>query len=344
MRIFVARKIPGSEVEKLKLPGSEVEKLKPIGEVIISEKDEVLAPGELIEKAKGVDGLLCLLTDKIDGDVMDAIGPQLKIISNYAVGFDNININDATDRGIVVTNTPCDEVNEAVAENTWALVLALARRVVESDEFVRQEGYFAGKGGYKGWEPDLFLGTNLIGKTLGIVGLGRIGTMVARRAQGYSMNIVYNKHSRDIECEEKMGIKYCTLDELLSQSDFVSLHVPLNDETRGMMSKGSFAKMKKGAYLINTARGPVVDESDLVEALKEEKLLGAALDVFESEPQINPELISMPNVILTPHIASATHEAREKMGELAVSAIISVLSGKKPETIVDEKVWEKRRK
>lgn len=334
-KIFVTRQIPGDSLENLKKDGNEV---------LVSEFNRSITPEELLEKATGVDGLLTLLTDRIDGDLMDAIGPQLKVISNYAVGFDNINVKEASDRGIVVTNTPCDEVNEAVAEHTWALILALTRRVVESDEFVRQEGYFAGKGGYTGWEPGLFLGMNLIGKTLGIVGLGRIGTMVARRAQGYGMNVVYNKHSRDTECEEKMGVKFCELDQLLSESDVVTLHVPLNDETRHMINKETLGKMKRGAFLVNTARGAVVSEPDLIDALKNGQLSGAGLDVFDNEPNISKDLIAMPNVILTPHIASATHEARAKMGLLAVSAILDVLAGKKPVNIVDKEVWEKRRK
>lgn len=325
-KIFVTNQIPGDHIEKLKSQGNEV------------------LIGETLDKIKDSDALLTLLTDRVDGDLMDAAGPQLKIVSNYAVGFDNIDVKAASDRGIVVANTPCDEVNEAVAEHTWALILALARRVVESDEFIRQEGYFTGKGGYKGWKPDLFLGTNLIGKTLGIIGLGRIGTMVARRAQGYNMNIIYNKHTRDLECEEKMGVKYCDLDTLLSQSDFVTLHVPLMEETRHMINKDTLAKMKKGSYLVNTARGAVVSEVDLVDSLKSGHLAGAGLDVFDNEPNISPELIAMVNVILTPHIASATWEARNKMGELAVAAIVDYLSGKKPENIVNPEVWEKRRK
>jgi glyoxylate reductase len=325
-KIFVTNQIPGNFLEKLKNDGNEV------------------LIGETLEKIKDSDALLTLLTDRVDGDLMDAAGPQLKVVSNYAVGFDNIDVKAASDRGIVVANTPCDEVNEAVAEHTWALILALARRVVESDEFVRQEGYFTGKGGYQGWKPDLFLGTNLIGKTLGIVGLGRIGTMVARRAQGYNMNIIYNKHTRDLECEEKMGVKYCDLDTLLSQSDFVTLHVPLMEETRHMINKDTLAKMKKGAYLINTARGAVVSEPDLIGSLKGGHLAGAGLDVFDNEPNISPELIAMVNVILTPHIASATWEARNKMGELATAAIIDYLSGKKPENIVNPEAWENRRK
>ena len=332
MKIFVSRKIPG-----------DIELLKNGNEVIVSEFDRPLTAEELIEKAKGVDAVLSLLTDKVDGDVMDAIGPQLKIISNYAVGFDNINIQDATDRGIVVCNTPCEEVDEAVAEHTWALILSLTRRIVEADEATR-------RGAYKGWEPDIFLGTSLIGKTLGIVGLGGIGTMVARRAMGYKMNIIYNKRTRDVECEEKLRsssaieVKFCDLDTLLAESDIVTLHVPLTDETRHMINKDTLSKMKKGSYLINTARGPIVDERDLVESLRDGHLAGAALDVFDNEPNIGPELIGLPNVITTPHIASATHEAREAMAKLAVDAIISTLGSNEPINIVNKDVWEKRRK
>jgi len=327
-KIFVTRKIPGKHLEKLKTAGHEV---------TISEFNRPLTGAELVEKVKGADGLLTLLTDRVDGDLIDAAGPQLKIISNYAVGFDNVDVKAATDRGVVVVNTPSEEVNEAVAEHTWALILSLARRVVEADEATR-------RGGYKGWEPDIFLGVSLIGKTLGIVGLGRIGSMVARRAKGYNMKVLYNKHDPDPEAEKELGVIFTPLDELLAKSDFVSLHVPLTDETRHMINKATLAKMKKGSFLVNTARGPVVDERDLVEALKAGHLSGAALDVYDNEPNIDPELLLMPNTITTPHIASATWEAREKMGQQAVSAILETLSGKKPQNLVNEEVWEKRRK
>ncbi len=335
MKIFVTRKIPGDHLEELKTQGFEVD---------VSELDRPLSPEELLAKSKGVDAIFSLLTDKIDGDLMDAIGPQLKIISNYAVGFDNVDVKGASDRGIIVTNTPSTEVNEAVAEHTWVFIMALSRRVVEADEFVRQEGYFAGKGGYKGWEPGLFLGPSVMGKTLGIIGLGRIGSMVARRAKGYNMTVLYNKHEADPEAEKELGVVFTGLDELLSKSDFVSLHVPLTEETRHMMNIDTLAKMKQDSYLINTARGPIVVEADLVAALKSGRLKGAALDVFDNEPSISPDLIAMPNVILTPHIASATIEARREMGEMAVTAIIDALSGKKPQSLVDEKMWERRRK
>ncbi len=334
MKIFVTRKIPGDSLKKLSDAGHQV---------TISESDKSLTPEELLEKIKGVDAILSILTDKFDGDVMDAAGPQLKIISNYAVGFDNIDIKAATDRGIVITNTPCDEVNEAVAEHTWALMMALARHIVESDEFVRQEGYYAGKGGYKGFEPELFLGPAIMGKTLGIIGLGRIGAMVAKRAKGYNLTVFYNKHEPDPKAEQELGVQFASLDDLLAKSDFVSVHVPLTDETRGMINKVTLAKMKDGSYLVNTARGPIVDESDLIEALKNGKLKAAALDVFENEPNVSPDLIALPNVIMTPHIASATIEAREKMGELAVSAILDLVENTQPKNIANPEVWPKKR-
>lgn len=328
MKVFITRKIPGDHLKKLKKAGYEVE---------VSEYDRILTESELVEKVKAVDGIISMVTDRVDGDLMDAAGPQLKIISNYAVGFDNVDVGAATDRGIVVTNAPSEEVNESVAEHTWSLILALANRIVEADEFVRQ-------GKYHGWEPGLFLGTNLIGKTLGIIGLGRIGTMVARRAQGWKMKVLYYKRTRDLKCEKEMGVLYCPLDEVLEKSDFVTLHVPLTDDTRHMVNRQFLDKMKKGSYLVNTARGAVIKEEDLVEALKSGHLAGAALDVFEDEKNISPEFLKMGNTITTPHIASATVGARNKMGEMAVGAALAVLSGRKPDSLVNAEVWEKRRK
>lgn len=326
MKVFVTRKIPGN-----------IELLKNGNEVIVSEFDRPLTSEELIEKAKGFDAILGLLTDKIDGEVMDAIGPQLKVISNYAVGFDNINIKDATDRGIIVTNTPCEEVDEAVAEHTWALISGLSRRIVEADEATK-------RGAYKGWEPSIFLGTSLIGKTIGIVGLGGIGQMVARRATGYKMNVIYYQRNLNKDCEEKMGVKYCELDSLLGQCDVVSIHTPLTNETRHMFNKDTFLKMKQGSFLINTARGSIVDEHDLVDALRSGHLAGAALDVYDNEPNIDPELIGMENVILTPHIASATREAREAMAALAINGILKTFKNEMPQSIINPEVWDRRRK
>ena len=327
MKVFVSRRIPGKTLDKL---------LNSEHEVTVSEFDRPLKADEFLERAKGADAVLSLLSDKIDSEVIDAIGPQLKIVSNYAVGFDNIKIDDATAKGVVVTNTPSDEVNESVAEHAWALMLALARRVVEADESTR-------RGAYKGWEPGIFLGVNMIGKTLGIVGMGRIGTMTARRANGFNMKVLYNKRSPDPEAEKELGVEFAELDKIYAESDFISLHVPLTKETRHMINKDAFGKMKKGVILVNTARGAVVSEADLVSALRDGKVGGAGLDVFDNEPNINPELVAMENVILTPHIASATWEARDKMGEQAVSAILDVLGGDKPGNLVNKDVWDKRR-
>lgn len=325
-KVFVTRKIPGTAFSKL----------KETHEVAVSPFDRPLTPQEIIEMGKGADAILTLLTDKWTGDLMDQMGESLKVISNYAVGFDNIDVKAATERGIVVTNTPSDEVNESVAEFAWGLILALSRRIVEGDEYAR-------KGAYKGWEPDIFLGRTVHGKTLGIVGLGRIGSMVARRAKGFGVKVLYNTRSRDEEAEKELGVEYRELSELLAESDYVTLHVPLTPETRHLINNETLAKMKPTAFLVNTARGPVVDEHALADALRAGKIAGAALDVHENEPQMNPELMQMENAILTPHIASATVEVREKMTEQAVDAILKVLAGEKPENLVNEEVWEKRR-
>ena len=326
-KVFVSRKLPGNALQPL---------LDSDHEVTISEFDRPLKADEFLERAKGADAVLSFLTDKIDAEVIDAIGPQVKIFANYAVGFNNIKVDDATAKGVVIANTPSDEVNESVAEFAWSLMLALSRRVVEADEATR-------RGAYHGWEPSVFLGNNLVGKTLGIVGMGRIGSMTARRAQGWNMRVLYTKRSRDEEAERELGVEFAELDTLLAESDFISLHVPLTDETRGMINKETLGKMKKGVILINTARGPVIHEQDLVDAIRDGRVAGAGLDVFENEPDINPELIAMENVILTPHIASATWEARDKMGEQAVTAILKVLRGEKPETIVNDDMWDNRR-
>lgn len=327
MKIFVTRQIPGKALEKLQTSGHEV---------VASSFDRPLAPQEIIDMGKGADAVLTLLTDKWTGEMMDGVGPSLKIISNYAVGFDNVDAKAATERGIVVTNTPSDEVNEAVAEFTWALILALSRRLVEGDEFAR-------KGAYKGWEPDIFLGRDVYGKTLGIVGLGRIGTMVARRAKGFSMKVLYTKREKDKDKEKELGIEFRELDSLLTEADYVTLHVPLTPETTHLINKDTISKMKPTAYLVNTSRGSVVDEHALADALRSGKIAGAALDVHENEPQMNPEMMQMENAILTPHIASATVEVREKMTKQAVDSILKVLSGEKPDDLVfvNPEAWGK---
>lgn len=319
MKIFVTRKIPyWDEVSK---------PLHDAGhEVVVYDQNKRIERQELIEELrKGYDGVLSLLTDKIDPEVIAADDKkQIKIIANYAVGFDNINLQAAAARNIQVTNTPCDEVNESVAELTWTLLLALTRNLEPAADFAKNVGYH-------GWEPDIFLGSNTHGKTLGIVGMGRIGSMVAKRAVSFGMGVVYynRKAVEGVDFELKPS-----LSELLKVSDFVSLHVPLTPETRHLINAQSLVDIKPGSFLINTARGPVVDEGDLLATLKSGKLAGAALDVWENEPLPRPELIEMENVILTPHIASATQEARMAMGKTAVANLLAGLSGSTPPNLV----------
>ena len=301
-------------------------------EVDISPKDRVLSKKELIKnlKSKPYDAVLCLLTDKIDGDVFDAAG-NAKIFANYAVGFDNINLEAAKKKGVMVSNTP-GVLNEAVAEHSVALMLAAARRIAESDKFAR-----AGK--YKGWAPMLLLGSGFFGKTVGVIGLGRIGTKTAHIAsQGFGAKVIYYdiKRNEDFEKEFPSGsVEFkSSLDEVLKEADFVSIHLPLTEQTRHIINKEKLALMKSTAYLVNTSRGPIIDELALVEALKNKIIKGAALDVFEFEPKISKGLFKLDNVVLTPHTASATEEARSKMAEVAAQNIIEALEGRIPPNLI----------
>lgn len=258
---------------------------------------------------------------------MDGIGPQLKIIANLAVGFDNIDLKAAKDKNIMVTNTT-GVLTETVAEHTIALLFAITRRIVEADKFTR-----AGK--YQGWAPELFLGSDIAGKTLGIVGLGGIGAEVAKRMSlGFGLKIIYFSPSRNKKLETELRIKYVPFKVLLKTADFISLHVPLSPKTHHLIGVKQLKMMKSTSYLINTSRGPVVDEKALVYALKNKWLKAAALDVFEFEPKFAPGLTDLDNVILTPHIASATEEARNKMAEVAAKNIIAALSGKPPPNLI----------
>ena len=325
MKVCILHKIPGNAQELIKNAGHEV---------VVNEEERSLGSEEVRKFVEGTDAILSLLTDKIDSAVMDAAGPQLKIIANYAVGFDNIDLAAAKQRNIFVTNTP-EVLTEAVAEHTFALILAVARRIVEADKYVR-----AGK--YHSWKPDLFLGAQLAGKTLGIVGLGRIGSQVAKIGHhGFGMEIAYFSRQEDPALEVDLGAKYYSnLEDLLPIADVVSIHLPLAPETTHLFSQKQISLMKKTAILINTARGPIVDEAALITALKENWLAGAGLDVFEEETgsstgsTMNHELITMNNVILTPHIASATLEARSEMSRLAAENIIQALSGESPKNLV----------
>lgn len=322
-KIFITRQIPNEGIDLLKAEGYDVE---------VYQKDQAIPRAELLKRVKGVDALMPLLTDTIDAGVLSAAGPSLKIIANYAVGFDNIDLEAAKKLNIAVTNAPAPEVSESVAEHTIALMLSLAHRIVESDVYARS-------GKYTGWSPNLFLGTDLRNKTLGIIGLGRIGYGVGRRAVlGLGMRCLYSTPHRDSAFEQECHATYASLDRILEESDVISVHVPLLPTTKHLLSTEQFSLMKKTAFVINTARGPIVDEKALLRALKTNRIGGAALDVFECEPAIDCDLhdhlslAKFPNVILTPHTASGTIEARQAMGRLAAQNIIAVLSGRAPLT------------
>jgi glyoxylate reductase len=316
-RIFVTRKVPfWDEISKPLLDSGH--------EVVVSSNNRVLTREELAnEVAKGYDGMMTLLTDTVDKQLLEHdANKQLKVIANYAVGFDNINVGVCAERGIKVSNTPSDKVNESVAEHAWTLMLTLSRRIIEAHDFVRNAAY-------RGWDPDIFIGRDLVGKTVGIVGMGRIGEMVARRERGFGMKVIYFNRSRLAEEKEKeLGLQYAEkLDDLISESDYVTLHVPLTSETKHLINGKNLPLFKKTAYLVNTARGPVVDEGEIVEALRAGILAGYGTDVFENEPNPHPELLQMENVVMTPHIASATEAARKDMGQIAVKNLIAGFNG-----------------
>jgi glyoxylate reductase len=283
---------------------------------------KAISRGELLQRVKGKDALVCLLTDAIDAELLDAAGPQLKIVANVAVGYNNIDVPACRARGVVVTNTP-DVLTNACADFTWGLILAITRRLGEGERQLRA-------GAWGGWALDHMLGMELRGKQLGLVGVGRIGRAVAEKAPAFGMTVAYAEPAP----LNLPGAVHMPLDRLLATSDVVSLHVPMSQETKHLIDKTALARMKRNAYLINTSRGPVVDEAALAWALKERLIAGAALDVYEKEPEVHPALVSLENVLLIPHLASATTETRTAMADLAVSNAIAVLNGQAPITPV----------
>ncbi len=319
-KVFVTRKISR---EAMDLIESECQ-------TFVNPHDRVLSREELAEAGKDIEGLLCLLTDPIDAELIDKM-PCLKIIANFAVGYDNIDVEACTKRNIAVSNTP-GVLTETTADMAWALLQAVARRVVEADRYVRE-------GKFKTWAPMLFLGHDINDKTLGLIGLGRIGSAVAGRAAGFNMPVIYYSENRKSSNEEKeLGVEYRSFKRLLKEADFISLHVPLNKKTRHLIGKEELEIMKPEAYLINTSRGPVIDEEALVAALRHNEIAGAALDVYEDEPQIAPGLADMANVILTPHIASATVETRTRMAVMAAKNLLSGLKGEKIPNLVNREL------
>jgi glyoxylate reductase len=317
--VFITYKLPGSAQATLEAAGHTV---------TLRDSEELIDNAELKQALATHDAVIALLTDKIGPEEIAAAGPQLKIIANYAVGYDNIDVPAAAARNIIITNTP-DVLSQAVAEHTITLLASLARRIVESDAFTRQ-------GKYHGWRPELLLGTELYGKTLGVVGLGRIGIEVAKRARlGFGMKIAYNDLKPQAAFEQEHEATYCEkIEDLLPRADALSIHVPLLPVTHHLLNAERLALLKPTALIINTARGPIIDEAALVAALQAGKLGGAALDVYEQEPALAPGLAELTNVVLTPHTASATIETRSAMAELAAQNVIAVLGGKPPLTPV----------
>jgi len=290
---------------------------------------------ELLTGIKGVSAVISLLTEKMDGEVMDAAGESLKIIANYAVGYDNIDIEEATKRGIIVTNTPGKV--EAVAEHALALCLTLGKNIIKEDKFVRN-------GDYKFWNPNIFISPYLKNRTLGIIGAGRIGAHLAEIGHSIFKEILYTDVKENREIENRFGAKKVSLENLARESDFVSIHTVLNDKTRHMINADVLSKMKKTAYIINTSRGGVIDESALVDALSDGVIAGAGLDVFENEPKVHKKLMLLDNVILTPHVASATDASRAEMSDIAIENVMGILfEGKIPASVVNRDVIGKSR-
>ena len=315
MKVLVAREIPSAGLRLLE--GFDV--------TVLRERP----PGrdELLEAVRGANGVLSTATEKMDGEVMDAAGVGLKVVANMAVGYDNIDICAATNRGVVVTNTP-GVLDETTADVAFMLMLAAARRLGEGERLLRA-------GEWEWWGPKQLRGIDVWGKKLGVVGLGRIGRAVARRGRGFGMEILYHNRSRKEDAEKELGARYLDLDDLLRESDFVSIHTPLTDATRHLIGERELGLMQDTAVLVNTSRGPVVDEAALAEALEGGRIFAAGLDVYEEEPKVHPRLLELEKAVLAPHIGSATIETRDRMATLAAENLAAVLRGEEPKSPVE---------
>ncbi len=314
-----------------RLPEPALEIVRSECRVEVFPHDRAMTRAELFDAIGDKDGILCLLTDQIDSRLIEA-APRLRVIANYAVGYDNVDVAAATARKIPVTNTP-DVLTETTADLTWALLMAVARRIPEADRFVRA-------GRFDGWGPTLLLGTDIYGKTLGVVGMGRIGQAVAKRSVGFGMRVLYtDPRPLAQEAERVLAAERVSLERLLRESDFVTLHVPLTKDTYHLVGAEQFRLMKPTAYLINTARGSVIDEKALVSALRSRRIAGAGLDVFEREPHIAPELLDLENVVVLPHIGSASKETRTRMAVMAAENLVAGLRGENPPNCVNPEVF-----
>lgn len=320
-RIFLTRELPP---ESMKL-------LAKNSRLTCNPDDRVLTKEEIVEGVRSADGLLCLLTDSIDGEIMDA-NPELRVVANFAVGFNDIDVSAATQRRIPVTNTP-GVLTDTTADMAWALMMAAARRLVEGDRLVRSRSW-------QGWGPLQLLGTDITGATLGLIGMGRIGKAMARRARGFELDVIYwNRTRLDRDEEESLGVTYRPMEYVLCESDFVSLHVALNEATVHLIGDYELKEMKRTAVIINTARGPIIDEKALVRALSSGEIAAAGLDVYENEPILEPELLEMENVVVAPHLGSATIGTRTKMGNMAAENCLRACSGHRPPNLVNPEVY-----
>jgi glyoxylate reductase len=312
------------------LPDAEIDRIEAEHRVQVHRRDCPMARQDVLDSIGDKQGLLSMITDRVDAELLDR-APELRIVANFGVGYNNIDVAAATRRGILVTNTP-GVLTETTADLTMALMLAVARRVVEGDQRTRQ-------GRFRFWAPFHFLGHEVTGKTLGIVGMGRIGRAVARRAAGFDMRVLYhNRNPLAVDEEQALQVQYADLKSLLQEADFISLHTPLTPRTRHLIGSRELAWMKSNAFLINTARGAVVDEQALLEALEQRRIAGAALDVYENEPVLTPGLERLDNVVLLPHVGSATVETRRRMAAMAVDNLLAGLQGRIPPNCVNPKV------
>jgi lactate dehydrogenase-like 2-hydroxyacid dehydrogenase len=321
MKIFVTRKIPEEGLNLLRMHH----------DIVVNLNNRVLTKEEIIQGLKGKDGLLCLLTDNIDKEVIES-EPKLKMIANYAVGYNNIDVKTASKLKIPISNTP-DVLTNATSEMAWALLFSTARRIVEADKFTRAKKF-------KGWSPMLMLGQDITGKTLGVVGTGRIGTSFALKSKGFNMKVIYFDEIRNVLLEKELKAEKVDFETILKQSDFISIHVPLLPETHHLIGEKQLKTMKKTAVLINTSRGQIIDEKALVKALKKEWIFGAGLDVYEKEPEVSKELISLDNVVLQPHSASATTDSRTGMAVMTANNLIAGLKGDIPPNCVNPEIFK----
>ena len=317
-----------------RLPQGPMDTIATRCDVDVWEDEWAIPRDELLRRLAGKRGAVTLLTEKVDAEFLDA-APDLVIVANYAVGFDNIDVDECTRRGVMATNTP-EVLTETTADTAWALLMAAARRVPEGDRFLRSGTTWI-------WAPEMMLGQDVHGRTLGIVGFGRIGQAVARRATGFGMRIAYYDLYRPPEqVERELGAQYLEFDRLLAEADLISIHVALTPETRHLFGADQFRAMKPTSVIVNTSRGPVIDEAALAAALHAGEIFAAGLDVFEREPEVHPDLLTAPNAVVIPHLGSATVDTRNAMGMLAAENLIAALEGRRPPTLLNPQVWEER--